>query len=102
MGTAGFAESRDLVQSPMVGTTVPWNLIRSPNQLYHGQMGTNPAADQVARLLVEREEVLLRVRELEALLDRSRRQLDDMNAEISSLRRVEGELLRRHPELEQQ
>jgi uncharacterized coiled-coil DUF342 family protein len=62
-------------------------------------MSSNPAAEQVARLLVEREELLLRVRELEALLDRSRRQLDDVNTEISSLRRVESELLRRHPEL---
>ncbi|WP_145982368.1 hypothetical protein [Rhodococcus sp. MTM3W5.2] len=65
-------------------------------------MSSNPAAEQVARLLVEREELLLRVRELEALLDRSRRQLDDVNAEISSLRRVESELLRRHPELKQE
>ncbi|MFG1782633.1 hypothetical protein ACGFIU_09345 [Rhodococcus oryzae] len=44
---------------------------------------------------------MLRVRELEALLDRSRRQLDDMNAEISSLRRVGSELLLRHRELKQ-
>ncbi|MFG1784816.1 hypothetical protein ACGFIU_20445 [Rhodococcus oryzae] len=65
-------------------------------------MSSNPAAEQVARLLVAREELLLRVRELEALLDRSRRQLDDVNAEISSLRRVESELLRRHPELKQE
>jgi len=65
-------------------------------------MSSNPAAKRVARLLVEREELLLRVRELEALLDRSRRQLDEVNAEISSLRRVESELLRRHPELKQE
>lgn len=67
-----------------------------------GYMSSNPAADRVARLLVEREELQLTVRELEALLDRSRRQLDGMNAEISSLRRVESELLRRHPELKQE
>ncbi|WP_072844754.1 hypothetical protein [Rhodococcus tukisamuensis] len=64
-------------------------------------MGTNPAADQIARLLIEREDLLLDGRELEARLDRLRRRLDDVNAEIASLRRIECELLQRHPELEQ-
>ncbi|MFC7446852.1 hypothetical protein [Rhodococcus daqingensis] len=64
-------------------------------------MSANPAADQIARLQAEREDLLLDGRELEARLDRLRRRLDDVNAEIASLRRVEGELLRRHPELEQ-
>ncbi|MFI6429704.1 hypothetical protein [Rhodococcus oryzae] len=64
-------------------------------------MSTNPAADQIARLMVEREDLLLDSRELEARLDRLRRRLDDVNAEIAALRRVEGELLRRHPELDQ-
>jgi tetrahydromethanopterin S-methyltransferase subunit G len=64
-------------------------------------MSTNPAADQIARLLVEREDLLLDHRELEARLDRLRRRLDDVNTEIASLHRVERELLQRHPELEQ-
>lgn len=64
-------------------------------------MSANPATDRIARLLIEQEELLLDGRELEARLDRLRRRLDDVNAEIASLRRVEVELLRRHPELEQ-
>ena len=62
-------------------------------------MSTNPAADRIARLLVERDDLLLEGRELEARMDRLRRRLDDVNAEIVSLRKVESELLERHPEL---
>ncbi|TQC43966.1 hypothetical protein EEB14_39980 [Rhodococcus sp. WS4] len=64
-------------------------------------MSRNPATDQIRRLLVERDQLLLDVRELEGRLEKSRRRLDDVTAEIASLRRVEDELLRRHPELEQ-
>ncbi|MFC4604564.1 hypothetical protein [Rhodococcus kronopolitis] len=64
-------------------------------------MSTNPAADRIARLLVERDDLLLDGRELEARLDRLRRRLDDVDTEIASLRRVESELLQRHPELGQ-
>ena len=64
-------------------------------------MSSNPATDQIRQLLVERDQLLLDVRELEGRLEKSRRRLDDVTAEIASLRRVEDELLRRHPELEQ-
>lgn len=64
-------------------------------------MSSNPATDQIRRLLVEHDQLQLDVRELEGRLEKSRRRLDDVTAEITSLRRVEDELLRRHPELEQ-
>ncbi|WP_043827325.1 hypothetical protein [Rhodococcus opacus] len=64
-------------------------------------MSSNPAADQITRLLVERDQLLLDVRELEGRLEKEKRRLDDVTAKITSLRRVEDELLRRHPELEQ-
>ncbi|MDV7243615.1 MULTISPECIES: hypothetical protein [Rhodococcus] len=63
-------------------------------------MSSNPAADQITRLSVERDQLLLDVRELEGRLEKEKRRLDDVTAKITSLRRVEHELLRRHPELE--
>ncbi|WP_160093602.1 hypothetical protein [Rhodococcus sp. T7] len=64
-------------------------------------MSSNPATDQIRRLLVERDQLQLDIRELEGRLEKSRRRLDGVTAELTSLRRVEDELLRRHPELEQ-
>ncbi|MDJ0417540.1 hypothetical protein [Rhodococcus opacus] len=50
-------------------------------------MSGNPEADQVTRLLSERDRLLSDVRELEDRLETSGRRLDDVAAEISSLLR---------------
>jgi hypothetical protein len=62
-------------------------------------MRTNPVADALARRRTLREELVVNIRELEGQLARAYRRLGEVSAEIDSLRRVEQELLRRHPEL---
>ncbi|MGW4479705.1 hypothetical protein [Rhodococcus triatomae] len=60
---------------------------------------TSPAAAEIARLTLERDELAVEMRELQGHVERMARDLAALDDEIASLRRVQAELVRRHPEL---
>ncbi|MFD1813765.1 hypothetical protein [Rhodococcus gannanensis] len=60
---------------------------------------TTPASEEIARLTLARDELAVEVRELQGRLARRTRDLAAVEGEIASLRRVQAELVRRHPEL---
>jgi chromosome segregation ATPase len=60
---------------------------------------TTPASEEIARLTLARDEIIVEIRELQGHLARKARDLAAMDDEIASLRRVQEELVRRHPEI---
>ncbi|MCE5292453.1 MAG: hypothetical protein LLG14_24910 [Nocardiaceae bacterium] len=62
-------------------------------------MGGSPIEGMLDELAEKRDELLIALREADAKLVAMKRQLGEVNNEIDSLRRVNAELLRRHPEL---
>lgn len=66
-----------------------WSRHRSVTWAYREWMKTKSPRDELARRLAERDELVVEVLELEGRLERAKRRLDEVSAEIDSSGHIE-------------